>query len=167
LPAIVAGDAHPANPAETIEFAVICVIRKNLNAAAARLFEAAFRNDPMLAARPEGQRYNAACAAALAGCGHGDDANLLNDEDRARWRHQAAAWLRADLTLLNEVAQKPDQRQQVAKTLAHWLKDSDFSGVRDPQLIATRPEAERRLWESLWADVQQLLDDSQLPLKSN
>jgi hypothetical protein len=42
-------------------------------------------------------RYNAARAAALAGCGAGEDAAHLTDSDRAGLRKQALDWLRADL----------------------------------------------------------------------
>src|SRR5215472_4056243 len=42
-------------------------------------------------------RYNAANAAALAGCGQGEDAAKLNDNERTRLRQQALTWLRADL----------------------------------------------------------------------
>jgi serine/threonine-protein kinase len=106
-------------------------------------------------------RFNAACAAALAGCGQGNDAATLDATERAHWREQAADWLRANLMALHD-AQKLGQRQQVVKTLAHWQNDPDLAGVRDAQSIAELPEAERRQLESLWAEVQRLLDESQL-----
>ena len=45
------------------------------------------------------QRYNAACAAALAGSGRGHDTGKLKDDELARLRKQALDWLRADLVL--------------------------------------------------------------------
>ena len=40
-------------------------------------------------------RYNAACAAALAACGQGNDADNLDGKECARLRGQALDWLRA------------------------------------------------------------------------
>src|SRR5260370_40498862 len=42
-------------------------------------------------------RYNAARAAALAGCGQGEDADKLNTKERAGLRKQVLDWLQADL----------------------------------------------------------------------
>src|SRR5206468_10853885 len=42
-------------------------------------------------------RYNAACSAALAGCGQGNDVSGLDEKALARLRQQAMVWLRADL----------------------------------------------------------------------
>jgi hypothetical protein len=44
----------------------------------------------------------------------------------------------------------------VARTLEHWLRNRDLEGVRDAKGLAEMPEAERKGWESLWADVEAL-----------
>jgi hypothetical protein len=41
--------------------------------------------------------------------------------------------------------------------MQHWLKDPDFTGVRGSQALANLPEAERKQWLKLWADVAALL----------
>jgi Flp pilus assembly protein TadD len=98
LPAVLRGAAKPANPAEQIEFARVCLVKK-LGAAAAHFYDDAFIAEPKLGEDvPAGNRYYAACAAALAGCGCGRDADTLDDKERARWRRQAREWLRQDLT---------------------------------------------------------------------
>src|SRR5205823_1676879 len=75
LPAVLRGERTP-DPAERVELAELCCEPwKQLYATAARWFAEAFRARPELAedlAKP--YRYNAACAAAQAGCGHGSDA---------------------------------------------------------------------------------------------
>jgi hypothetical protein len=106
-------------------------------------------------------RYNAACAAALAGCGQGLDAGSIGDEERARLRQQALDWLRADLDRWRKLLEgdSADVRAKVVKTLKHWQTDSDLSGVRDPGApgLAKLPEAEREAWGKLWAEVAELL----------
>jgi Flp pilus assembly protein TadD len=98
LPAILRGTEKPANAAEQLELAQLCFVQKH-HAAAARFARDAFAADPKLAQLlPAGLRYLAACAGALAGCGHGKDADKLDDEERALWRRQALDWLRQDLT---------------------------------------------------------------------
>src|SRR5262249_31561525 len=98
LPGILRGTEKPANAAELLDLAKLCVFKKHY-AAAARFSLDAFTAEPKQAeAVPEATRYNAACAAALAGCGQGRDAGTLNDKERALWRLQALDWLRQDLT---------------------------------------------------------------------
>lgn len=102
------------------------------------------------------RRYNAACAAALAACGQGEDAASLDDAERARLRRQALDWLRADLAARGQVlAKEPDKgRAAVRETLLHWQQDANLAGVRGDAL-AKLPEAERQAWQQFWADVEQ------------
>ena len=51
-------------------------------------------------------RYNAACSAAVAGCGQGQDAATLDEAERARLRQQALKWLREDLTAWGQLLEK-------------------------------------------------------------
>src|SRR5262245_35848738 len=67
LPSFLDGSAKPANPIEWLELARLCVLHKKLNVAGARFFQDAFTEQPELASNLNTQdRYNAACAAALA-----------------------------------------------------------------------------------------------------
>ena len=103
-------------------------------------------------------RYNAACAAALAGCGKGEDADKIDDKQRANLRRQALDWLRADLKAWRGLLdQKPASTPFASASLQHWLLDTDFAGVRGSEAIAKLPEAERRTWQDLWKDVADLL----------
>jgi hypothetical protein len=45
----------------------------------------------------------------------------------------------------------------VAQRLAHWQKDADLSAVRDKKWLDAMPEADRRRWQLLWANVEALL----------
>jgi hypothetical protein len=103
-------------------------------------------------------RYDAACAAALAGGGAGVDAPS-DAAGRAALRAKALAWLRADLGVRQGQAAsaKPADRRKAGEVLAHWLMDSDLAGVRDPGPLAKLPAAERQGWEKFWADVRATL----------
>src|SRR5262249_13062402 len=98
-------------------------------------------------------RYNAACAAALAGCGQGNDAAKLDDKERSRLRKQALEWLRADLAAWGKLLEKePKAHPVVQQTMQYSLADKDFTGVRGDAL-ATLPETERQEWHKLWQEV--------------
>src|SRR5262249_22758825 len=133
LPALLKGEAQPADDAERIVLARYCHEHRQLYALAARLWEQAFANQPKLAEDLKaGYRYDAACAAARAGCGEGADAARLDDRERARLRGEALAWLRADLAEWSKEAQRqtPESRAAVRKQMEHWQTDDDLAGLR-------------------------------------
>jgi eukaryotic-like serine/threonine-protein kinase len=129
------------------------------SAAAARFYKKGFADHPRLADNVVfPNRYNAACHAARAGCGLSRDSAGLDDAERARLRRQALQWLRADLAAWGRVLMKsPNKsRSSVQQKLRLWQQDADFAGVRGTAL-AKLPEAERRAWQRLWADVEHTL----------
>jgi tetratricopeptide (TPR) repeat protein len=158
LPAFQEGKITPSNT-ERVEFARLCCY-KHLYRAAARFYEEAFAKEQKLADDLGAwHRYSAACAAALAGCGVGKDADKLKEKEKACLRGQALGWLRADLVLrVKQLGSgKPADRAAVQARLRHWLEDPDFAGVRGPKALAKLPEAERQLWGQLWDDVGHML----------
>jgi tetratricopeptide (TPR) repeat protein len=155
LPDFLSGRREPADVGERIELADVCRC-KQLYAASIRFYTEAFAADAKLADDMNSQqRYNAACVAALAGCGRGKDAADLSDEDRTRLRRQALTWLWADLKAWGRrVNEDPGKAHpSVAQTMQHWQGDSDFAGVRGPESLFCLPEAERQEWQKLWDDV--------------
>jgi serine/threonine-protein kinase len=160
LPTILKGTEKSADAAEQIEFARLCIL-KRLPAAAARFFADAFASQPQLAEEPaSGDRYNAACSAALAGCGRAMDRSELGDAERAKWRLQARQWLRADLDAWEKKLEKRPvaDRGKVRGALAHWRTDSDLAGLREPSAVETLPVDERKECRALWQDVDNLLE---------
>jgi hypothetical protein len=159
LPALLRGDFKPATSEERFSLAELCYIKKQYRTSAG-LYAGAFATDPKLADDLEaGHRYNAACEAALAGAGQGDDAAKLDETAKARLRKQALDWLRADLALwtkLNDTG-PPASRSAVEPTMKHWQKDGDLAGIRDAAALAKLPAEERAACEKLWADVTALL----------
>jgi serine/threonine-protein kinase len=158
LPKILKGEDHPADPVERRDLALLCQVHKKLYAAAARWYSEAFAAQPALAERlrTQGSRYDAACAAALAGRGEGQDAKALDAKERARLRGQALAWLRADLIAWSKLLEKDAAKAApfVTQQMQHWLADPDFAGVRGDAALAQLPVEERQLWRKLWSDVR-------------
>jgi serine/threonine-protein kinase len=155
LAAVVAGKLEPGDATEMLGFAQLCSWRQ-LHGASARLSAEAFRAAPRLADDMNTQnRYNAACAAALAGCGQGKDNPPLDDPTKARWRKQALDWLKADLAAWSRLLQTgpPQARESIAKTLQHWKADPDLASLRDPTAVAKLPPDEQHTCRALWAKV--------------
>jgi eukaryotic-like serine/threonine-protein kinase len=158
FPAILAGKEQPRNPKDCAELGNLCVnYMRSHWAAAVRFYRKAFNEEPKLAQDLDAHhRYNAACAAAQASAIEADPGKL-DDKERARLRKEALDWLRADLGAYTRLAENADARQAVWQRLTHWLKDADLAGVRGPKSLAALPEAERKEWQKLWADVAALL----------
>ncbi len=159
LPSVLSGQARPASTAEALAFARLCSA-KQLHGASARFWAAAFRSDRTLAddagritaTKPHARPHWAARARAKrsrsliwpleSSCGggpglaQGRTCGLGREcrQRRSRWR------------LL-----------EAAQTLTSWKADGDLAGVRDPDALARLPEAERKDWQALWADVEVIL----------
>jgi hypothetical protein len=130
------------------------------------MWQEALDLDPRLGDdRQARHRYNAACAAALAGCGLGKDEPPPSGEQKTKLRRQALDWLTAELgtwAKLLETANK-DQRGFIAKTLEHWREDTDLAGIREDAGLAKLPERESVAFRKLWADVDALLKKAARP----
>ncbi len=162
LPATLSGQAKPSDALETLGFAQLCY-KKKLHGASARFWAEAFQAQPKLAEDMKVQnRYNAACAAALAGSGAGKDDPKLGDAAKARWRKQALDWLKADLAAWSKILESgpPQARPAIAQTLQHWKADTDLNGLRDAAALAKLPEDEQKACRALWAGVDALLAKS-------
>jgi serine/threonine-protein kinase len=159
LPAMLAGKKRPAKASTQLALAEWCLRHKRLTVTAADLYDAALTAESDLANDLEvGNRFHAACAAALAGCGLGDDATKLDDRRRAVLRQQALDRLTAEY---NAWAQrhrlgKPGDRTIVATAVRAWQQEEHLAGVRDEQALARLPLEEQRTWQALWAKATAL-----------
>jgi hypothetical protein len=163
LPALLSGKKRPADTAERLTLARMCHEYKQLHAAAAQFYTEAFVEAPQLADDlREQHRYRAACAAARAGCGHGKDAGQSDDKHRVSLRHQALAWLQAEITAYRRLLDKePDKAAGIREWFRDWQRDKDFDGVREAEALAKLPEAERADWQKLWGDVEAMVAAAQ------
>jgi serine/threonine-protein kinase len=163
LPTVLKGDMRAADAVESLGLAEVCGYKQHF-ATAARFYREAFARDGKPAEDPNtGHRYNAACFAALAGCGRGLDAGTLDAAARAKLRQQARDWLTADLALWAKQLAKntPQVRAAVRQTLQHWQTDRDLAGLRAATALAHLPPEEREACRQLWADVAALLKQAQ------
>jgi tetratricopeptide (TPR) repeat protein len=157
--AILKGDAQPADNAERLQLADLCRRFKKHYVAAVGFFSDAFAAEPRLAGDMRfHHRYNAACAAALASAGKGEDAGKLDGKERTRLRRQALDWLRADFAAYAKLAEKDDKaaRKLVRQRLTLWQKDADLETVREEKAFPKLPGPERQAWRQFWADVAAL-----------
>jgi tetratricopeptide (TPR) repeat protein len=157
LAAVLRGDDRPASAAEGLDFATVCRYQWRL-ADAARLYADAYAADPKLAADlAAGHRHEAACCAALAGCGNGPGAPVPGDKEQARLLRQARTWLRADLAQCSpHLAGSPSEKAWASAQLQRWQVEDALAGVRDAAGLAALPMAERKEWEAFWAEVNAL-----------
>jgi serine/threonine-protein kinase len=165
LAAVRKGERKPANAAEYAELGQLCVY-KRLYAASALFYQQAFDLDAKLADNLRaGHRYQAARAAALAGCGHDAENKQLDDAARSRWRQKARDWLSADLALRQKQLEtgKPEERTTVLYALHHWRTHNDLAGVRDPDGLSRLPADEQREWRKLWSAAESLLNQARGP----
>jgi tetratricopeptide (TPR) repeat protein len=160
LTVILNGDEQPKDAAEQLALAELCQQFKKRYAAAARFYAEAFAAGT---ARTSRRAYHAACCAALAAEGKGEEAAKLLDPEKARLRKQALAWLNDALKIHRKQLEEDDdqRRTQVRQTLQRWQKDADLESVRGAKALARLPQAERAAWQQLWADVAALLKKTQ------
>ncbi len=152
--AFLEGKHQPRDNTERLALLGICQF-KDRTSASARLYADAFAVDPTLADDPRSrQRYNAARAAAQAGCGRGTDAAGLEETERAGWLRQARDWLRADLAAWVRVLDSnPAARGEVWKALTLWRVDPDLACVRDLGELDKVAADERKEYLALWGEV--------------
>jgi serine/threonine protein kinase/Tfp pilus assembly protein PilF len=159
LPKILSGDQEPAGTAERLALARLCCLPcRQFYAAAARFYTEAFTAEPKLMDNLQAaHRYDAACAAVLAGCGLSKDAAKLEAQEAARLRDQARAWLLADLAGWRQLVDSdPAKREALVRMMRHWQLDLDLSAVRESEAVARLSEVERREWQKLWDEVKKL-----------
>jgi hypothetical protein len=157
LAKVLQGGVQLASASERIQLASFCRQSKQFTAAAVGFYADAFAQQPTLAEELNSHRYNAACAAAMAGCGQGKDTAALDEKERARLRQQALAWLHAEPTAWEQrMAKEPDKaRADVLENMKHWQQNSEFAGVR-VDAVNKLSESERPPWRKLWDDVEDL-----------
>ncbi|MHC4941159.1 MAG: serine/threonine-protein kinase [Planctomycetota bacterium] len=116
IPEVLAGKDQPENAQDWLALAQVAFQTKQ-HATSARFYKEAFGREPKLAADfRSGGRYNAACAAALAG------------------QHaQARTWLREDVDLMKTLPRTA--RRAIRERARHALRDPDLKSIRDDSAL--------------------------------
>jgi serine/threonine-protein kinase len=160
--AFLEGAYQPSRNDERLALLPACQFNSRPRAAAG-LFADAFGADSAVADDlATGCRYNAACAAALAGSGVGDGITL-DEGERWRLRGQARQWLRADLAAWAKAIDGGDRegrqrmRREVRRQLTHWQTDPDLTALREPKSLAGFSRAEQTDCFALWDEVAGVL----------
>ncbi len=155
LPSVVTGQDQPANNDERLVLAQMCY-ENQYYLKAVGLWSEGMRLEPERADDRQVQhRYNAACAAALAGCREGKDEPPPDADGQTALRNQAHDWLVADLQCWLKFAESNQDRGRdiVVRTLDHWRRDIDLAGVRDEDRLKMLGTEESKRWSALWAEV--------------
>jgi serine/threonine-protein kinase len=153
VPAVLEGTARQAGVEKLILLGDLCRLTARYDAAA-QLYEQALAAPDVKAAFDKlghDLRYNAACAAALAGSASPD---LPRGE---RWRAQARSWLRLELAA-GERNLAANVGQYVEPAVGRWRLDPALAGIRTPASLEKLPAEERQECQALWNDVDALLD---------
>jgi serine/threonine-protein kinase len=156
LPAILAGEERPTDVPTQRALAEWCLKHKRLPGTAAGFYASALATQPSLAEDQEaGNRYHAACAAALAVRAADKDVAELDAEQRAALRKRALDWLTAEYDACTERHRlgKPGDRTVAATAARSWIQSEDLVAVRDEQALAKLPAEERQAWEALWTKI--------------
>jgi tetratricopeptide (TPR) repeat protein len=157
LPAVLRGEAAPADTVESLTLAMICSVKHRRYATACRLFAEAFKERPALADNVvAGARFRAACCAARAAAGDAVDDAPLDSAAQTRLRREALDWLRADLDGWRTAMQSAPVAQQGTGRfrVRLWLTEPHLAGLREPERLKQLPDDERKAWTRLWADVE-------------
>ena len=158
LPAVIRGDDKPKDAAERLALAYIAYYMEHFGASA-RLFTGPFQSDPQLAEDMTAQnRYNAACAAALAAAGKGNDKPPSEPQRPGGGSRPSTGSRRISPTGPSRPSPvRPRRTLLVKETLVHWKADADLAAIRDEQSLNSLPEDQQKACRSLWADVDMLL----------
>lgn len=157
LPAFLEGRYQPTDADQCLATTAACEFRE-LHAAHARFWARAYATDPLLAAPG---RLRAFRAAALAGCGSGNDAAGLGEAERSSLRRQARQWLGQELAAASEAKSKDGgggaNHEGLRAILGRLSAAPELAAVRDAAGLAALPANEAREWRAIWDRCATLL----------
>jgi tetratricopeptide (TPR) repeat protein len=155
LPGILDGQRKPADTAESIAFADLCVLKRQY-VSAARLY--ADRLTPTFGPAEDtipDFHLRAVRAAILAGSGCGEEGAKLGPAEQARWLEQARAWLRAGLATLTKQLDGGYTvvRNLIMPTLGTWQIEPELVWLRNHDTSSELSPEDRHHFRALWNDV--------------
>jgi len=154
--AFLRGEHVPVDDDERLALTALCEDR-GFHATGASLWADVITSRPALLAE---HGYEAAAAAALAGCGVGNDAQELGEAERAEFRAQAVQWLNRQLDACEQklARKRQDDVISVNDALREWRTSWKLAGLRDPDRLAHLPAREQEACQELWRRLAELLE---------
>ncbi len=155
-----AGADEPAD--DWLPLAQLCYVRRHYATAADFYAKAIGASQKTADDCRAGHRFNAACAAALAGTGASDDAAGRTDAEKQSWRRQARDWLEKDLAHWTErvTVGGAAGRVDAGWYLTTWRQAGELSSLRDKPAIDQLPPNEREEWRGIWRQVDALIEQA-------
>jgi hypothetical protein len=88
----------------------------------------------------------------------------LTEEQRTAWRRQTLDWLRAEVGAWGKRLDgaSPEAKAETRKLITYLQVDGWLASVRDTTRLDRLPAAERKDWQKLWAEVDDLLKKAQM-----
>ena len=162
LPAVLKEEIQPATPQDWLDYIQVCQLKKAY-ASQAKLWQRAFMAYSPPRNPSAGYRFRAACAAAMAADGQGQDAGNLTADQKADLRKQVFQWLQTDVKEWTKRVEKGRPTFILAsfKELSHLQTTTDLDGLREEKNLVSFSQAERQEWKKLWAEVERLRKQAQ------
>jgi eukaryotic-like serine/threonine-protein kinase len=150
------GERVPEDDDERLALTAACQDR-GFHVKGARLWADVLASTPALLAE---HGFDAAAAAALAGCGTGVDTQGLGEAERAAFRKQAVVWLNGQLDACEQKFAKRRQEDitSVHEALRPWRTSWKLVPLRDPAERARLPSDEQEACRKLWTRLGVVLE---------
>jgi tetratricopeptide (TPR) repeat protein len=98
-------------------------------------------------------RLNAACAAAAATAGPGQDINPAQPGEFPELRSAALKWLTTEWQKTKQLNQDPANHIRLRRWIHFCRLCPELAPVRDPKALTSLPAQEREQWEKLWKEM--------------
>lgn len=136
-------DSRPKEQTKLIKFAKLALRSGNAEKALS-WFKIAFKEFPESEA---GNRYSAACAAAL--------------EGSKIARKLALSWLRIEFEMVNKNCESGENsRRDASLSLADWMQTRYLVDVRSDIYLKTLSESEATEWRDFWNQVEEFINNN-------
>ncbi len=165
--AFVKGGAMPSNWSDQIALAEMCRSFKRDHGAAARFYEAAFKDrDPQFRVDIGRIRFDAARSALLAAADKGVEPGKGEAADPSKLRRQALGLLHAELNRYKNAlsGRRLETRLDIRNQLTQWRQDGALASIREAAPLAILPAPEQAAWRTLWVDFERVMKLAPTPV---
>ena len=143
---------YAASPEEVYNMGELCGKLKAEYVLAVRLFKEAFDARPDMFAKIHAKFPYLAGHAAAQAYAELDKTTKIAADEKQKFQRLSRDWVNEDLRLHAAEAQKGEYEAIVKAVdfLPRMAKEKSYAPLRDPEMLKTLPEEDRREWEKLW-----------------